>query len=147
MIGYIAYRDDVRTWSVEERRFLGLRLLGVTLPRGRKFLGKRCALRAARAMGRLGIRQAVFPEDFPWTELFARRGVLPVDPLPLYRRLAPRIVKQRMADLGLSPGAVTVAAVGEDRFSGLDTTSARNEGADTLYAISCDLGSVEVNFR
>ena len=114
MIGYIAYRDDVRTWSVEERRFLGLRLLGVTLPRGRKFLGKRYALRAARAMGKLGVRQAVFPEDFPWMEQFARRGVLPVDPLPLYRRLAPRLVRQRMADLGLSPGAVTVAAVGDN---------------------------------
>ena len=114
MIGYIAYRDDVRTWSVEERRFLGLRMLGVTLPRGRKFLGKRYALRAARAMGKLGVRQAVFPEDFPWMEQFASRGVLPVDPLPLYRRLAPRLVRQRMADLGLSPGAVTVAAVGDN---------------------------------
>ena len=54
----------------------------------------------------------------------------------------------RPADYGYqvecSLGSVTV---GEDRFSGLDTTSARNEDAGTLYAISCDLGSVEVNFR
>lgn len=54
----------------------------------------------------------------------------------------------RPADYGYqvacSMGSVIV---GEDRFSGLDTTGARNESADTLFAVQCDLGSVEVNFR
>ena len=114
MIGYIAYQDDVKTWTVEEKNLLGLRFLQLTLPKGRRLTGKYYANRAARAMGKLGIRQAVFPVDFPWWEVFTRRGVLPVDTLPLYRRMAPQIVKRQMADLGLSPGATTVAAVGDN---------------------------------
>ena len=114
MIGYIAYREDVKTWAVEEKNLLGLRFLRLTLPKGRRVLGKHYAGRAARAMGKLGVRQAVFPTDFPWQELFARRGVLPVDTLPFYRRMAPQIVKKQMADLGLSPGSTTVAAVGDN---------------------------------
>lgn len=114
MIGYIAYREDVKTWAVEEKNILGLRFLRLTLPKGRKVLGKLYANRAARAMGRLGVRQAVFPTDFPWEELFTRRGVLPVDTMPLYRRMAPLIVRKQMADLRLSPGNTTVAAVGDN---------------------------------
>ena len=114
MIGYIAYREGVKTWSVEGRNLLGLRFLQLTLPKGRKLLGQYYASRAARAMGRLGVRQAVFPTDFPWRELFARRGVAGVDLLPLYRRMAPQIVRKQMAELGLSPGATTVAAVGDN---------------------------------
>ena len=114
MIGYIAYREDEKTWSVEEKNLLGLRLLCLTLPKGRRLLGKHFAGRGARALGKMGVRQAVFPEDFPWGELFARRGVAAVDTLPLYRRMAPQIVKRRMADLGISPGAATVAAVGDN---------------------------------
>ena len=114
MMGYIAYRDDARTWWAEERSLLGLRLLAVTVPRGRRLLGKHCAARAARCLGRAGVRQAVFPEDFPWTELFARRGVAPVDTLPLHRRMAPLVVKQRLAQAGISPGSATVAAVGDN---------------------------------
>ena len=114
MIGYIADREDVRTWTAEEGNLLGLRVLRLTLPRGRRFWGKHCAGRAARLLGRLGVRQAVFPQEFPWGELFVRQGVLPVDTLPLYRRLAPLVVKQRMADLGISPGSAAVAAVGDN---------------------------------
>ena len=114
MIGYIAYREDVKTWAVEEKNILGLRFLRLTLPKGRRVLGKHYAGRAARAMGKLGVRQAVFPTDFPWQDLFTRRGVLPVDTLLLYRRMAPQIVKKQMADLGLSPGSTTVAAVGDN---------------------------------
>ena len=114
MIGYVAYREDVRTLTVEERNLLGLRLLYLALPRGRRILGKHYAGRAARLLGRLDVRQAVFPQAFPWGDLFARRGVLPVDTLPLYRRMAPLIVKKRMADLGISPGSATVAAVGDN---------------------------------
>ena len=34
------------------------------------------------------VRSAVFPVDFPYTALFIRMGVLPVDTLPLRRALA-----------------------------------------------------------
>ena len=50
MIGYIAYREDVKTWAVEEKNLLGLRFLRLTLPKGRRVLGKHYAGRAARAM-------------------------------------------------------------------------------------------------
>ena len=114
MIGYIAYRDDVKTWHVEERNLLGLRFLTAAIPRGRRILGKYCAARAARCLGRLGVRQAVFPSDFPWGALFARQGILPVDILPLCRRMMPVVVKRRLAEMGISPGRTTVAAVGEN---------------------------------
>ena len=51
MIGYVAYREDVRTLTVEERNLLGLRFLYLALPRGRRILGKHYAGRAARALG------------------------------------------------------------------------------------------------
>ena len=113
MIGYISYTEETKTWSVAEKNLLGLRFLQVTLPGGRKLLGKWYAARAARAMEKLRIRQAVFPCDFPWQDLFIRRGVLPVDTLPFHRRMAPQVVKKAMADRGLSPGSSTVAVVGE----------------------------------
>ena len=113
MIGYISYAVQGKAWAVEEKNLLGLRFLQVTLPGGRKVLGRWYASRAARAMEKLRIRQAVFPVDFPWQDLFIRRGILPVDTLSFHRRMAPQVVKKALADLGLSPGSSTVAVVGE----------------------------------
>ena len=113
MVGYISYTSENKSWEIERRRLVGVPFLEARLGRERRFLERLSASRAARAMSRQGVRQAVFPTDYPHEDLFIRRGILPVDPLPLYRRMAPLIVKRRMGQLGLSPGTTTVALVAE----------------------------------
>ncbi len=143
MIGYVAYREDEKTWSAEERNLLGLRVLAVTVPKGQRMLSRYWAGRAARCLGKLGVRQAVFPADFPWQELFARRGVLPVDTLPLCRRMAPLVVKKRMAELEISPGAATVAAVGDNLTGELERVLTELALQVRYLAVSMKYGAEE----
>jgi len=113
MVGYISYTPENKGWEVARRRLVGTAFLEARLGQSRRLTERFCAARAARAMARAGVRSAVFPTGFPHQDLFLRRGILPVDTLPLYRRMAPLIVKRRMGQLGLSPGTTTVAVVAE----------------------------------
>ena len=59
------------------------------------------------------MRTAVFPVDFPYTALFIRQGILPVDTLPLRRALAAPLVRRRLEDAGLDPAQAVVALSGD----------------------------------
>lgn len=120
MVGYISYTPDNKGWTIARRRLAGAQFIEARIGRDRRLLERHYASRAARALSRAGIRQAVFPLDYPHMDLFIRRGILPVDPLPLYQRMAPLIVKRRMGQLGLSPGTTTVAVVAEGMNSALE---------------------------
>ena len=74
MIGYIAYREDVKTWAVEEKNLLGLRFLRLTLPKGRRVLGKHYAGRAARAMGKLGCARRYSQQTSPGRSFLPGEG-------------------------------------------------------------------------
>lgn len=113
MLGYISCTPENKGCSIARRRLAGVQFLEARLGRERRFLQRLSAARAARALSRQGVRQAVFPTDYPHEDIFVRHGILPVDTLPLYRRMAPLIVKRRMGQLGLSPGTTTVAVVAE----------------------------------
>lgn len=113
MVGYISYTPDNRGCTIARRRLLGAQFMEVRLGEDHRLFQRHYAARAARALSRTGVRQAVFPLNYPHEDLFIRRGILPVDTLPLYRRMAPLIVKRRMGQLGLSPGTTTVAVVAE----------------------------------
>jgi len=67
----------------------------------------------SRQMREAGVRTAVFPVDFPYTALFIRQGILPVDTLPLRRALAAPLVRRRLEDAGLDPAQAVVALSGD----------------------------------
>lgn len=58
------------------------------------------------------MRRAVFPVDFPYTELFLRQGVAPVETLPLRRTLAAPLTRRRLEALGRSPTEAVVGLSG-----------------------------------
>ena len=109
MIGYIVLTKERRRWSTERRTVLGLPMLEIAVPERGGIMGRFAARRAAAAAARMGVRRAVWPAEFPYGSEFARRNLPPVDPLPLYRALAPEIVLRRMTWLGIEPAAATVA--------------------------------------
>jgi hypothetical protein len=75
-------------------------------------LRRRC-LSAAKHLGKLGVRYAVFPEKFPFMEEFERCGVHPADPLPLYRAMAAELARAELEERGMSPASAMVAVCGD----------------------------------
>lgn len=119
MVGYIAYGCGGRKTGVEERQLLGARFLAVSLAAARRPMGPVALHQARRAAGRLaelGVRRAVFPQEFPYMSIFARRGICPVETLPLRQALAVPLVRRRLAELGIAP-TQAVAAVSAARLS------------------------------
>lgn len=129
MVGYVVYGGENRT-GVEPRQLLGARFLTVSLAAGRRPMGAAALYRARRAAGRLaelGVRRAVFPREFPYLPIFARRGICPVETLPLRQALAAPLARRRLAELGIAPTRA-VAAVSAARLS--------REVAETVTALA-----------
>ena len=141
MLGYIAYGDGPKRPELGERRLLGGRF--VTLRMGQSahpngLLARRRALTGARRLWEMGVRSAVFPLDFPYTALFIRQGVCPVDTLPLRQALAAPLVRRRLEEAGLLPTQAVVAVAG-DRL--------RREVADTAKALALSFRYVMLDVR
>lgn len=116
MLGYIAYGDYPKKPSVSRRQIAGgsfweLRLGRAVHPGAPPAL--RRAARGAQLLRSAGVRAAVFPLDLPYLRLFIRAGVLPVDALPLRRKLAAAMTKRRLEDLGLAPTEAVIAVAAE----------------------------------
>jgi len=116
MVGYIVYTEENRGLRLKRRRIGGVVLLEVSLGKGGRLRERMNARRAAKELAKRRIREAVFPVDYPHGDLFARKGILPVDTLPLYRAMAPEIVKQRLRQLEFS-AATTTAAITAERMT------------------------------
>ena len=114
MLGYIEYDENTKTIRLEQRRVMGGMFLSLTFGReNRGIAGRWKATRAARKMREAGVRQAVFPVDFPYTAEFLRFGVVPVDTLPLRRAVCPAYVKERLRELQIPPERGIIALTGE----------------------------------
>lgn len=116
MFGYIVCGDFPRRPQLSEVRLLGARFLSLSMAQPRhpnSIISRRRALLAARRMVGEGVRRAVFPLDFPYTSLFIRQGILPVDPLPLRRALAPLLVRRDLERLGIAPTQAVLALSGD----------------------------------
>lgn len=116
MLGYIIYGDGPKKPALGERKLPGGTF--VTLEMGQPahpngLLALRRAVRSARNMRDAGVRSAVFPLDFPYTALFLRQGIAPVDTLPLRRVLAAPLARRRLEAAGLAPTEAVVAVSGE----------------------------------
>ena len=119
MLGYIAWGDGPRRPVLGERRLAGGRFMGLTMgasirPRGP--LARARAGRAARRLWEAGVRCAVFPVDFPYTALFLRQGIAPVETVPLRRALAAPLTRRRLEGLSRRPTEAVVGLCG-DRMS------------------------------
>lgn len=116
MLGYIAWGDGPKKPVLGERWLAGGRFMGLTMadsarPRGPLAIAR--AKRAARRLQEAGVRRAVFPVDFPYTALFIRQGITPIETLPLRRALAAPLTRRRLEQLGLAPTEAVVGISGE----------------------------------
>lgn len=99
MLVLIAYRgDEDAVYAAGDARISVL-----TVPRGEGVYARCMACAAARRLARGGVRRAVFPPDYPFTEAFARRGITAPPLTPLYRAAAYAIVRRCMEQMGLEP--------------------------------------------
>ena len=128
MFGYIVYGGGADGQKAERRQvagggFLVSRVVESRRPNG--FFARRRAVQAAEKLRTSGVRQAVFPLDFPYTSLFIQRGILPVDTLPLRQALAAPLVRRQLESMGLD-GTRAVVAISGDRMSRalMETTKA-----------------------
>lgn len=114
MFGFVKWGEKgAKGLVAEETALCGMWVFQTTIGRESRFL----CHRAAKAMQRRGIRQAVFPVGFPYIESFLKRGIRPVDTVGLHRQLAAEAVRCAMEELDLAAGSAVVAVVG-DRLTG-----------------------------
>ena len=116
MLGYIIYGEGPRRPVLGDRQisggsFVTLEMGLETRPNGP--LARYRARQGARMFREAGVRSAVFPVDFPYTALFIRQGILPVDTLPLRRAMAAPLTRRRLESLGCQPTQAVVAISGE----------------------------------
>ncbi len=117
MLGYIEYGDSPKRPELSQRQLAGGTFAVLALGQSAHSaspLARGRAVKGARQMREAGVRTAVFPVDFPYTALFIRQGILPVDTLPLRRLLAAPLTRRRLEEGGFLP-TQAVAAVSSDR--------------------------------
>ncbi len=124
MLGMIEFDESCDRPRILQRKILGGTFL--TLNLGKAAHGpfpRRAAARWAARMREEGVRSAVFPVDFPYTAQFIHRGILPVDPLPLQRKLCAACVRERLEAIGVTPAQGVVAVVGEHMSREMEETA------------------------
>lgn len=109
MYGYIQWTETVRRPVIMEKEIMRVRFHCVLMPKRRVFLQKKMISRAAALLNREGVIRAVFPEEFPWLELFAGEHIQPVDPIVLYRAVAAELVQYRLMSVGERGKGIAVA--------------------------------------
>lgn len=80
----------------------------VYLREGRGLAASLTAAHAARVLEREGVREALFPADGLWLRSFARHGVAPLSPCPLYRETAAALARRALEQLRVPPRTATV---------------------------------------
>lgn len=106
LLGWIRWGERC---AVREIRLAGLTVPVWTLPPGETLRGALAARRAERHLLRRGVRECLLPEDFPYAERWARRGLAALDRRPLLRELAGRWTLAERQALGLT-GDIAIAA-------------------------------------
>lgn len=117
MLGYIIYGNGpCKRPLLGERQLSGGNFITLEMGCPRRPNGPAALYRARQGVRMLresGVRSAVFPVDFPYTALFIRQGVMPVDTLPLRRVLAAPLTRRRLEAGGYPPTQAVVAVSGD----------------------------------
>ena len=111
MLGLLSY-DEGRTVELERTQLLGMPVLQVHASSGGRWAKYRLG-RAARLLTRRGVRRVLVPRSFGCWALLERRGLAGVNPLPLYRAMADRLVLAMLERIGVDPQCACVALRGE----------------------------------
>ena len=116
MLGYIIYATGPKRPTLGERKLLGGNFITLEMniqPRPNGPLALYRARQGAAMLRDAGVRSAVFPVDFPYTSLFIRQGILPIDTLPLRRLLAAPLTRRRLESGGFAPTQAVIAVSGD----------------------------------
>lgn len=141
MVGYIIYGDGPQKPELGVCQIAGASFTALRMGEARRPNGPLALRRAAKSAAQLreeGARHAVFPVDFPYTALFLRQGITPVETLPLRRALAGPLTRRRMEELNLSP-TQAVVAVSADRMG--------REVSDTVRSLALSFRYVLLSVR
>lgn len=124
MLGMIEFDGSNGRPCCARRQILGGTFLTLNLGKSAcGLLSHHHAARWAKRMREQGVRRAVFPLDFSHTASFVRLGVLPVDPLPLQKKLCAACVRRQLDVKGIAPGQAVVAVVGDRMSRELEETA------------------------
>ncbi len=115
MLGLVCYRDAGERDG--QRGFGGAVFRAVYVERGGGLRAYLSAKRAARRLKRQRVQRAVFPLGYPYSDVFARAGILPPEELPLRRAKAAEIACRAMEELGLSPSSARVALLASRAYA------------------------------
>ena len=116
MLGYIMYGEGPKRPELGERQLSGGNFVTLRMglyPRPNGPLALYRARQGVKLLREAGVRTAVFPVDFPYTAMFIRQGILPVDTLPLRRAMAAPLTRRRLESLGRQPTDAVVAVSGD----------------------------------
>lgn len=136
LFGLVEWRGAGESCAARKKRFSGVCFLAVGLRQGDGLRAVWSLRRAARTLERHGIRQAVLPADFAAYEIFAVRGIEPVDVRPLRAAAAAAIVRRAMLQENIAPQRATVALCGA-RVTRAYAAAAESLARSTRYLQLC----------
>ena len=134
MLGLIGYRDAGEKKGA--RTLCGVRFCAAYTARGEGMLAAFSAKRAAKYLQKRRVRYAVFPQNYPYEEVFARYGVMPPPEQPLRMAKAAEIIRCAMARLGLAPERARIALCAPSQSTALEA-AARELVKDVRYLTIC----------
>lgn len=112
MYGYITWTDALRRPGAGEYEVMKMRMCRIAIPKRKglpHFVERRLVGHAARLLRECGITRAVFPESFPYLDVFAQYRIYPADLMGVYRVLAGRLVESRLDACRQSGKGIVVA--------------------------------------
>lgn len=122
MIGWVRYgkAGEVR---IERRRYGDTAVLTACVPQGTGVRAFFAARRTASLLARQRVRTAAFPADYPYTDIFLRRGIALPDVTQLNVACAAQIALLALRQRGIAAGNATVALVSEKMCRALHDTA------------------------
>lgn len=112
MLGWIRY-EETDAPRIERKLFGDTAVLAVRVPRRRGVRGVFAAHRAASLLTRQRVRFAAFPADYPYMDMFLRRGIAAADVTRLNLACAPQIALSALRQSGGSAENANVALMSE----------------------------------
>lgn len=134
MLGLVCYRDAGEKNGM--RTLLGARFSAAFAARGKGPGAYLSARRAAKYFKKRRVRQAVFPRDYPYRELFARLGISAPDERPLRQVKAAEIIRCAMQKRALHPERARLALVSPVPSAALEAAAAAL-ARDVRYLTLC----------